>query len=185
MYRHITYIAILVIFSKFLFGQCEVKKRKVNDSTYMFSMSEKFYTNVDLENGVQQFWIHINIGKDVKKNLFMGMSLVVTYVYSGSKKEFIPNKLQIDLPSGNTINLSASSKSSNTLNVIYDSPNLNTIEGIFTISPEDSKTIMKEINITRLIVKNFKTDDSFDITPKFKAQLGELISCTVNSSNDN
>ena len=165
--------------SKFISAQCEVHKTKLNDSTFLYSMSEKFYTNEDLENGFQQFWIHINAGKNIKKNLLVGMTLIVTYAYSGSKNEFIPNELQIDLPSNNNINLSASSKSTNTLDVIRSSEGFNTIEGIFILSPENAKAIMNEINVTRLVVRNFKTGESFDITPSFKAQLGELISCTV------
>ena len=60
---------LTLTFSAFLltksFSQCEVKSFQIEGTKYRYSMSEKFYRNEDLENGVKSVYLHTNTFKDI------------------------------------------------------------------------------------------------------------------------
>lgn len=143
-------------------------------------MSENFYKNEDLENGMKSVYLHTNSYKDKITKKISLINIVVTYAYSGYQTSLTPNKLFINLSNGTQVTLTANEKSTNTLNQTKSSPEgIKTIEGIFDISFEDANKIIAT-TISNINIEDTREGGSLNITPKFKGILSEMLTCTNN-----
>ena len=161
-------------------SQCEVSSIQIDGTIYRYSMSENFYKNEDLENGLKSIYFHTNTYKDKITKKISLIDIVVTYVYSGYQASFTPNKLSISLSNSSLVTLKANEKSTNTLNQTKSSPaGIKTIEGIFEISTEDANKIISN-TISNINLEDSREGNSLNVTPKYKGLLSEMLSCTNN-----
>ena len=172
-------LILLLVISTGSFAQCEVKSFKINDQITRYSMTEQFYRNQDLENGMKIVNIYANSFKDVSTKRVILNNLVVTYVFSGYQREFAPGILVINLANGNTVNLKAKEKSTNTINELPSPSSIKTIEGIFELTGSDVTSI-KESSISLIYIRDTRQDANLDITPKYKSILLEMLNCVNN-----
>ncbi|MGJ8716610.1 MAG: hypothetical protein ACSHXG_16040 [Maribacter stanieri] len=160
------------------FSQCETKTTELDDGQKVISMTEKFYQNEDLENGAKTFYVSANnfiLGQD--KSIF---DLVITYVSVRNNYWIIPNTLKIGLDSGVEIVLQSKEKSSQTLNRTTRLPNtMKGVECYFQINYDDIVRILSSESISHLVIEDYKTGADFDITPKYRGQLNEMMKCVL------
>lgn len=182
--KTLTLISILVLmisFQKHSNGQCNVNKINIENEIDRYSMTENFYKNSDLENGIKTIYISTNFfgDKSNDQNPFL-INIVVTYAWNGNPKEFIPNKLSLTLPSGKTHNIIAETMSRGTINETTKIPsNLKSVECLFEIPLELVTAILSEKSISRLIIQDYKQNSKIDLSNKYKGQLPEMLSCII------
>lgn len=179
MANKFTYFITLLLLTTRSYSQCEVKSFKIDDTHTRYSMTEEFYRNKDLENGMVLVHIYANAFKDVNTKKVLLSNLVVTYVFSAYQPEFTPSVITIDLIDGSTVNLKATNKSTNTINELPAPSSIKTIEGIFELSISDVLSIQRS-NISQIYIHDNKRDTNLDITPKYKSILSEMVNCVNN-----
>jgi hypothetical protein len=141
-------------------------------------MFEKFYQNVDLENGVKSVYIYTNAFKDINTKKPLLNSLVVTYIYSSYQPAFTAGKLTINFSDGSNLTLVANKKSTNTANEI-PTERIKTIEGIFELTDSDTKKLAS-LSISSFYITDTREGTQLDITPKYKSLLTEMFTCVNN-----
>ena len=167
-----------LFFNFYTYSQCETNKTTLDDGKKVISMTEKFYQNNDLENGAKTFYVSTNnfiFSQDESI-----LDIAVTYISTRSSYWIIPNSLKIGLISGREIILKAKEKSSQTLNRIKPIPSISKgIECYFQVEYGDLLALLDADKITYLKVSDYKTGQTFDITPNYKGQLNEMIKCVM------
>jgi hypothetical protein len=62
--KNLTAFATLLMLINFSFAQCDVNKINLGPGIDRYSMTEHFYTNDDLENGLKTFYVSVNFYGD-------------------------------------------------------------------------------------------------------------------------
>ena len=162
-------------------AQCQVTKANLNDGRKLITMTEKVYQNEELSDGSKSFDLTTNNFIDVETR--STIEIVVTYISINHNYWIVPNTLIIELETGEKIISKAREKSSNTLNHRQLSiQDLQRIKGLQTIEcyfylTQSELVLLSSNNVNYIIVKDYKTDESIDITPEYKGQLNEMLNC--------
>ncbi|WP_157209268.1 hypothetical protein [Mariniflexile maritimum] len=176
--RNLIIILGIILTVNISYSQCETNTTELDDGRKVISMTERFYQNDDLENGVKTFYVSANSFVLADETSFF--ELAVTYMSIRTSYWIVPNTLKIGLKTGEEILLKSKEKSSQTLNRIKPIPNTaRGVECYFRINYDDLLKILGTESISYLIVEDYKTGEKFDITPYYKKQLSELMKCVL------
>jgi hypothetical protein len=164
-----------------LFGQCEVKKINLGPNMDRYSMTEQFYVNSDLQNGLSAIYFSVNfIGDKSKEDNPFIIEIVATYAWSLYKESFKPNRIEIQFPSGKSITLEAQNMTRGHLNSLTKLPEgVSSIECIFEIPLDLVELILKEKYIDKLVLYDYKEEKSIDLSKNYKGQIPEMLICVI------
>lgn len=170
----------LFIFPELCLAQCDVKKQKLEEGLYRYSMTEKFYEDITPQ-GLKTIYIHTNFfGDKTDKNNSYSLTIVVTYAWTVHNARMVPNRIKMKLPSNREITLSADKMSVGTLNYLSKAPSsVNTLECVFELSFEDVELLLKEKSISELTIEDYKQNIELDLSSMYKGQIPEMISCII------
>lgn len=179
--KTLTILLTLLTMTKISIAQCDVKKINIGPGIDRYSMTENFYKNADLENGLKTFYVSVNFyGDKADEKKPYVVDLVVTYAWTNYQGEMTPNRLKIQLPSGKEYTLTAEDMSRGTINTFGKTPgNIKSIECTFKLPLDIVTVLLEEKSISKLIVMDYKQDIKFDLSNKYKGQIPEMLYCVI------